>query len=108
MPQIINRSQLTTSGVVDSTVYIVDQSGVKTSKQTVINVAALVSGTVVYTLKYSYETGVSPTQWFSWSDMTDATGNVDSEIAKPITALQLSQTSGDGAVTCFVTVQNIT
>lgn len=67
-----------------------------------VQVAAVVTGTVNFTIQYSYDVGTL-TNWLSLSDVTAATANADTRITSPVTAIRAVQNSGSGSVAVILT-----
>lgn len=65
-----------------------------------------VSGTINYTVQYTFDdifSGVGPFDWTNHSDLTGKTGAEDASFIAPVTACRLVVNSGDGSVTITVT-----
>ena len=108
MPNQINSFQLTTSGV-SSQSRLVDKTKPPSATRTITTFAASVNGTATYTLYYSYQQENSPdaiTRWHALSSMNGVNTNVDDQFNRIVTALKLTQSSGDGQVTLDVIVEN--
>jgi hypothetical protein len=64
-----------------------------------IGFAVVVSGTVNYSVQYSYDDpSVGFTTWFDDATITSKTGNEDGSINFPITGLKVLVNSGTGSV----------
>jgi len=65
-----------------------------------IGFAAIVTGTVNYSIQFSYDDPVAGfTTWFDDTSITSKTGNEDGSILFPITGVKVLVNSGTGTVT---------
>ena len=93
-------------------VQTVSKTGTGSSSPVVINTnvtpvnigfAAVVSGTVNYSIQFSYDDpAVGFTTWFDDVTITSKTGNEDGSINFPISAIKVLVNSGTGTVTLNV------
>lgn len=93
-------------------VQTVSKTGTGSSNPVVINTnvtpvnigfAAVVSGTVNYSIQFSYDDpAIGFTTWFDDVSITSKTGNEDGSINFPISALKVLVNSGTGTVTLNV------
>ena len=93
-------------------VQTVSKTGTGSSSPVVINTnvtpvnigfAAVVSGTVNYSIQFSYDDpAVGFTTWFDDVSITSKTGNEDGSINFPISAIKVLINSGSGTVTLNV------
>lgn len=93
-------------------VQTVSKTGTGSSSPVVINTnvtpvnigfAAVVSGTVNYSIQFSYDDpAVGFTTWFDDTSITSKTGNEDGSINFPISAMKVLINSGSGTVTLNV------
>ena len=67
-----------------------------------IGFAVVVSGTVNYSVQYTYDSPSGFTTWFDDATITSKTGNEDGSINFPITGLKVLVNSGSGTVTLSV------
>lgn len=67
-----------------------------------IGFAVVVSGTVNYSVQYSYDNPMALTTWFDDVTVTSKTGNEDGSLNFPITAIKVLVNSGSGVVTLSV------
>lgn len=67
-----------------------------------IGFAVVVSGTVNYSVQFSYDDPTALTTWFDDVSITSKTGNEDGSINFPITAVKVLVNSGTGVVTLSV------
>jgi hypothetical protein len=90
-------------------VQTVSKTGTGSSDPVVINTntnpvnigfAAIVTGTVNYSIQFSYDDPVAGfTTWFDDTSITSKTGNEDGSILFPITGVKVLVNSGTGTVT---------
>lgn len=93
-------------------VQTVSRTGVGSTTAVVINTnvtpvnigfAVIVTGTVNYSVQYTYDDPVSGfTTWFDDVTITSKTGNEDGSVNFPITGLKVLVNSGTGSVTMNV------
>jgi hypothetical protein len=93
-------------------VQTVSKTGTGSSNSVVINTnvtpvnigfAAVVSGTVNYSIQFSYDDpAIGLTTWFDDVSITSKTGNEDGSINFPISAMKVLVNSGTGTVTLNV------
>jgi hypothetical protein len=67
-----------------------------------IGFAVVVTGTVNYSVQYTYDDPSGFTTWFDDATITSKTGNEDGSINFPITGLKVLVNSGTGTVTLSV------
>jgi hypothetical protein len=67
-----------------------------------IGFAVVVSGTVNYSVQFSYDDPSNLVTWFDDVSITSKTGNEDGSINFPITAIKVLVNSGTGVVTLSV------
>lgn len=97
-------------------VQTVSQSGIGDADPIVINtnvnpvnvsVAVIVSGTVEYTVLYSYDDPSNLVNYFADTNMTNKTASAENNYNFPITAVVLSVTDGDGTATMNIVQSGI-
>lgn len=68
-----------------------------------VSLAVAVTGTVNYTVQYTYDADVSASgNWLDLTALASKTATLDSALTAPVTAVRLKQASGTGS--CILTV----
>src|ERR1700744_706707 len=71
-----------------------------------VTVSCVVTGTVAYSLQYTYDNVfnvASPTWWTDSDIIVGTAGNAETTFDNPVFALRINQASGTGTVTATVT-----
>ena len=67
-----------------------------------IGIAVVVSGTVNYTVQHTYDSPAGFTTWFNDANLASKTATAETNLAFPVTGLQLVVNSGTGTATMTV------